>query len=86
MNPYVERENLENRPKLMEAEKFRLAVYKKHDYKCVACGQPLDEQENIELHHILPAASGGKYTLSNIVSLHETCHKEKPTQEANQRR
>ena len=28
----------------------------------------------MELHHIVPRKSGGKYTLNNVAPLHQTCH------------
>jgi 5-methylcytosine-specific restriction endonuclease McrA len=57
-----------------DVKDFRKAVYIKHKYKCAACGEILDDNEKVELHHIIPAKDGGKYTLDNIVPLHRTCH------------
>lgn len=74
-NPYFDIEYFLNRPRLLEANKFRLAIYKKHNYLCAACRSPLDNSENVELHHIKPKSLGGEYTLDNIVPLHEICHK-----------
>lgn len=55
-------------------EKFRKVIYKKYNNKCAACEQSLYGAEKIQLHHIKERKHGGKYTLDNIVPLHETCH------------
>jgi RNA-directed DNA polymerase len=75
-NPYLS-ENLEyfekRREKLIEA-KFRQLVYKLFKQKCPLCNESLHNGESVELHHINPQKSGGKYSLENIVPLHEICH------------
>jgi predicted restriction endonuclease len=77
-NPYI-RENLEyfekRREKLIEA-KFRQLVYKIFKQRCPLCNESLHNEEIVELHHINPQKSGGKYSLENIVPLHELCHKQ----------
>ena len=77
-NPYI-KENLEyfekRREKLIEA-KFRQLVYKIFKQRCPLCNESLHNEEIVELHHINPQKSGGKYSLENIVPLHELCHKQ----------
>lgn len=77
-NPYI-KENLEyfekRREKLIEA-KFRQLVYKLFKQRCPLCNESLHNEEKVELHHINPQKSGGKYSLENIVPLHELCHKQ----------
>jgi len=77
-NPYI-RKNLEyfekRREKLIEA-KFRQQVYKLFNQRCPLCNESLHNEETVELHHINPQKSGGKYSLENIVPLHELCHKQ----------
>lgn len=77
-NPYI-RENLEyyesRREKLIEA-KFRQTIYKLFKQRCPLCEESLHNEEPVELHHIIPRKSGGKYSLENIVPLHELCHKQ----------
>jgi len=34
----------------------------------------LHNGEPVELHHILPAKDGGKYSLKNMQPLHQICH------------
>jgi RNA-directed DNA polymerase len=77
-NPYII-ESLEyfekRREKLIEA-KFRQLVYKLFKQRCPLCNESLHNEETVELHHIIPQKSGGKYSLENIVPLHELCHKQ----------
>jgi hypothetical protein len=73
-NPYYDKEYFEKRHKVFILREFRKAVYRKHNYKCAACGEILDSNEKVELHRIIPGKSGGKYTLKNTVPLHKTCH------------
>lgn len=77
-NPYI-KENLEyfekRREKLIEA-KFRQTVYKLFKQKCPLCNESLHNGEEVELHHIVPQKSGGKFNLENIIPLHEICHKQ----------
>lgn len=77
-NPYL-KENIayfeKRREKLIEA-KFRQMVYKLFKQKCPICEESLHNGESIELHHIVPQKSGGKYKLDNIIPLHELCHKQ----------
>ena len=77
-NPYLT-ENLlyfnKRREKLIDA-KFRATIYKIHKQTCPVCGESLHNGESVELHHIVPRKSGGKYSVENILPLHEICHKQ----------
>lgn len=77
-NPYL-RENQEyfekRREKLIEA-KFRKAIYKLFKQTCPVCDESLHNGEYVELHHMIPRKSGGKYSLENIVPLHQICHEQ----------
>jgi len=73
-NPYFDKKYFENRHKVLVDQKFRKAIYAKHKYKCAACGEILDGNEQVELHRIISGKDGGKYTLKNTVPLHKTCH------------
>ena len=68
-NPYLS-DNLEyfekRREKLIEA-KFRQLVYKLFKQRCPLCNESLHNGESVELHHINPQKSGGKYSLENII-------------------
>jgi RNA-directed DNA polymerase len=75
INPYYNKAYFENRYKVrLILKDFRKRVYAKHKYKCAACGEILDNNEQVELHRIIPGKDGGKYTLKNTVPLHKTCH------------
>ena len=54
--------------------KFRATMYKIYKQQCPYCGESLHNGEIVELHHIIPAKSKGKYSIENIVPLHQTCH------------
>lgn len=77
-NPYIRADigYFEDRRAKRVDARFRSAVYKRYQYKCPLCGQSLFNGEQVDLHHIQPAALGGKYTLSNIQPLHQTCHQQ----------
>jgi 5-methylcytosine-specific restriction endonuclease McrA len=74
INPYTNKDYFENRFKVLDVEKFRKTIYIKHKYRCAACGELLDNSEQVELHRINPGKNGGKYTYKNTVPLHKTCH------------
>lgn len=63
-----------NRTILLNAERFRKAIYKRHNFKCAACKEALYGEEEVHLHHVIARKDGGQYTLNNIVRLHKTCH------------
>jgi 5-methylcytosine-specific restriction endonuclease McrA len=63
------------REQLIEA-KFRNTIYKLFKQICPICEESLHNGEVVELHHIKPQKSGGKYSLENIVPLHQICHQQ----------
>jgi RNA-directed DNA polymerase len=73
-NPYYDKEYFENRHKVLIIKEFRRKIYINHKYKCAACGELLDFNEDVELHRIKPGKEGGTYTFKNTVPLHKTCH------------
>jgi RNA-directed DNA polymerase len=73
-NPYYDKEYFDKNHKVLLIQEFRRKVYIKHKYKCAACGEILDDNEDVELHRIIPGKDGGKYILKNTVPLHKTCH------------
>jgi RNA-directed DNA polymerase len=74
VNPYMNEEYYVSRSLIIDAERFRKAIYKKYNFKCPVCDQALLGEENIHLHHIIPRKEGGEYSLENIAPLHATCH------------
>lgn len=75
-NPYLlEDQSYFDKRKVVKIEaKFRESIYKKYSHICPLCGVSLHNGENVELHHIIPVREGGKYSLTNIQPLHQTCH------------
>jgi len=73
-NLYYDKEHFDNRHKVLIIKEFRRKIYIKHRYKCAACGEILDNNEEVELHRIIPGKYSSKYTLKNTVPLHKTCH------------
>lgn len=56
----------------------REIVARLQGHKCLVCEQSLYEwtPEKVEIHHIVPLKDGGTWKYSNLVVLHETCHKQ----------
>lgn len=77
-NPYI-RENSayynKRKEKIIDA-KFRSTIYKIYKQMCLVCGESLHNGERVELHHIIPVKSKGKYKVENIVPLHQICHQQ----------
>nr|AVR57695.1 hypothetical protein [Halamphora calidilacuna] len=74
VNPYLDEEYYTSRSFIRNADRFRKAIYKLHNFKCVECGQALYGEEDIHLHHVIPRKDGGQYTLEKIVPVHAICH------------
>lgn len=75
------REYWKNRNKGMG--KIRWAVGSKYhtiaqnqDWNCPICGESLLNEENLEVHHIVPVKDGGMDDTHNLVHLHSACHKQ----------
>lgn len=76
MNPYsADGESYHiKRTAIKEAEGARRAYYEAQGNLCTECGESLDTEEVVELHHIIPAKDGGTYAQGNIRALHMVCH------------
>jgi hypothetical protein len=57
---------------------LRRQAYKRDDYQCRNCGSKGGNRGNTELHahHVVPRSRGGNDTLSNLVTLCSTCHRQ----------
>lgn len=77
-NPYLKK-HIEyfnkRRERIIEA-KFRSIIYKIYLQTCPVCGESLHNEEPVELHHIIPQKSKGKYSIENILPLHQICHQQ----------
>jgi hypothetical protein len=50
---------------------YRLAVYERDHYSCAYCGE---DEEILEVHHIIPLKDNGTNDLGNLVLLCYECH------------
>jgi len=77
-NPYIKEDQVyfeERRKNLIDA-KFRATMYRLFEHRCPLCQESLHNGELVELHHIVPQKSGGKYNIENILPLHQICHQQ----------
>ena len=51
-------------------------IAQNQNWKCLICGESLFNEEEIETHHITPAAHGGLDDIDNLQHLHRACHKQ----------
>ena len=51
-------------------------IAQNQNWKCPICGEPLFNGEEIDTHHIIPVAQGGRNDTENLVHLHRACHKQ----------
>ena len=58
-----------NRPKPTTIKRLK----KRLGYECQICGE--NDEDVIELHHIIPLKIGGKNDICNLVCLCANCHK-----------
>lgn len=42
---------------------------------CYLCGQVVEDDESLEVDHLVPVAAGGSNSLTNAASAHRACHK-----------
>jgi RNA-directed DNA polymerase len=77
-NPYLKKdlEYFQKRKQTLIDAKFRAFMYKKYKHICPVCKESLHNGEPVELHHIVPQQSGGKYSIENILPLHQICHQQ----------
>jgi len=77
-NPYIKDDQVyfeERRKNLIDA-KFRAIMYRLFNHRCPLCNESLYNGELVELHHIVPQKSGGRYSIENILPLHQICHQQ----------
>ena len=51
-------------------------IAENQNWKCPICGEPLFNGEEVETHHIVPVAEGGRDDTDNLQHLHKACHKQ----------
>ena len=52
-------------------------VFTRQEGICPICGEPIELEDDFELHHIIPIKDGGTNADKNLVFLHKHCHKAK---------
>lgn len=57
------------------SDSVRQTVRQRDGYECVRCGRAESETQ-LEIHHIIPAASGGDHTVDNLATLCRDCHQQ----------
>ncbi|HMV15817.1 MAG TPA: HNH endonuclease [Chitinophagales bacterium] len=66
------REKADNKIKVQAG--IRWQVFKRDNWKCVACGRSAEENIILHIDHILPRSKGGKDEMNNYQTLCETCN------------
>ena len=56
--------------------KYRRYLYERQKGVCPKCNYPLLPTDDLHTHHILPKASGGSNSYSNLTLIHAECHRE----------
>lgn len=49
-------------------------MFKRDEWKCVACGRSTEDKIILHIDHILPRSKGGKNEMTNYQTLCETCN------------
>jgi RNA-directed DNA polymerase len=73
LNPYSNKDYFLSKPRTTVINTYREKVYKKHKFLCYVCKEPLGNEEQVDLHHIIPKSKGGDYSFNNVVPVHKTC-------------
>jgi RNA-directed DNA polymerase len=54
--------------------KLRYTILERQNYQCGQCNRPLNSQDIIHFHHIVPVALGGGDEPANRLAVHQHCH------------
>jgi hypothetical protein len=73
INLYTDEKYYISRFLIVDAERFRKAIYKKYSFRCPLCNQARFGEEDIHPHQIILRKDGGQYFLTNTAPLHSTC-------------
>ena len=76
LKEYWEKRHQKQGKSYWERNSRNYKVAQNQDWKCPSCGKPLFNGEEIETHHIVPVAQGGRNDIENLVHLHKACHKQ----------
>lgn len=78
-NPYLDKEYFDTRKYKQGARKLAgkfKKIWTKQKGKCHFCDQPLDIEEERDLHPIIPIADGRTYRIDNLVYVHKHCYQQ----------
>ncbi|WP_375502487.1 HNH endonuclease [uncultured Nostoc sp.] len=59
-----------------EKNSHNYKIAQTQNWKCPICGEPLFNGEELNTHHIVPVAQGGRDDIENLQHLHHACHKQ----------
>jgi len=65
-----------NVPDTLAGRRLLVQLWQEQGGRCLACAQPLTEDEGWHNHHLVPRAAGGGDQLTNRALLHPTCHRQ----------
>jgi hypothetical protein len=58
---------------LLNKRNYRDAILCRDNYTCQSCGK-YKNQQDLEVHHVIPRSEGGKDAPTNLVTLCKHCH------------
>lgn len=61
---------------IYQGQSGRLLIAKRQYHTCPICLETLYNEEDLHVHHIWPKKQGGTDTITNLVILHEICHRQ----------
>ncbi|MEO1373449.1 MAG: group II intron reverse transcriptase/maturase [Cyanobacteria bacterium J06635_10] len=73
---WKKRKTTRGKTRFAKGSKYEV-IYQNQNGICPICGEPIDFDEDFDLHHILPVKDGGTNEIGNLVFLHSECHKAK---------
>jgi RNA-directed DNA polymerase len=60
----------------LKGQTGRITIAKRQYHTCPICNETLYNEEELHVHHIRPRKNGGTNVVSNLVLLHEICHRQ----------
>jgi RNA-directed DNA polymerase len=73
---YWEKRHQKSGKSYWERNSRNYKIAQNQNWNCPICGEPLINREEIETHHIVPVAQGGRDDIENLLHLHKACHKQ----------
>lgn len=73
---YFYKRNINRSKSALLSGKAKEALIKFQKGYCPVCDVSLFNDEELEIHHVLPRRDGGDHSLKNLKLLHRACHKQ----------